>query len=371
MTLTNFWWLLIWMFTGGLLIAVMSTDRQSMAGIRYDKARSGLPVLSALLIVLPFIIWGGFRTNYFGDTGAYRRAFQAIPEGFGELGAYMETITKDRGFYFLGAVWKNLAGSNDVVYFLAFSLLQVGILAWLYRKYSPDYWLSIFLFIASTDYLSWVFNGMRQFTAVVIVLLATPLILKRRYIPAILLILLASTMHQSALLMIPFLFVAQGKAWSKRTMVFLLAVLAAMAFIDRFTDILDQMMRETQYSNVVSDWISWNDDGTNPIRVLVYAMPTLLSLVGLRYIRQAEDPLVDLCTNMSIVSTGLYMLSMMTSGIFMGRLPIYASLYNYILLPWELRHMFAGKSYGLLRAAVVVAYCGFFFYQMHVAWGIL
>ena len=52
MTLTNFWWLLIWMFTGGLLIAVMSTDRQSMAGIRHDKARSGLPVLSALLIVL-------------------------------------------------------------------------------------------------------------------------------------------------------------------------------------------------------------------------------------------------------------------------------------------------------------------------------
>ena len=55
----------------------------------------------------------------------------------------------------------------------------------------------------------------------------------------------------------------------------------------------------------------------------------------------------------------------------MGRLPIYVSLYNYILLPWELRHMFTEKSYGLLRAVVVVAYCGFFFYQTHVAWGIL
>ena len=240
MTLTNYWWLLIWMFTGGLLIAMMSTYRQSMAGIRYEKARSGLTVLSALLIVLPFIIWGGFRTDYFGDTGAYRSTFNAIPVGFGELSAYMETITKDKGFYFLGAVWKNVVGSSDVVYFLAFALLQMGVLAWLYRKYSPDYWLSIFLFIASTDYLSWMFNGMRQFTAVVIVLLATPFILKKRYIPAILLILLASTMHQSALMMIPFLFVAQGKAWSKRTMAFLVAVLAAMAFIDRFTDILDR-----------------------------------------------------------------------------------------------------------------------------------
>lgn len=371
MTLKNYWWLLIWMFTGGALIAALARNRQSLQGLRNDEIHSGLAALPALLIVLPFIIWGGFRTDYFGDTANYRSAFRAIPEGFGQLGAYMDTVNKDRGFYLLGALWKNVFGGNDVVYFLAFALLQVGAVAWLYRRYSSDYWLSIFLFIASTDYLSWVFNGMRQFTAVAFVLMAAPFILKKRYIPAILLILLGSTMHQSALLMIPFLFVAQGKAWSKRTMVFLVAVLAAMAFIDRFTDILDRMMQDTQYSNMVSDWTTWGDDGTNPIRVLVYAMPTILSLIGLRYIRQAEDPLIDLCTNMSIISTGLYMLSTMTSGIFIGRLPIYASLYNYILLPWELRHMFTEKSYGLLKAIVVVAYCGFFYYQMHIGWGIL
>ena len=130
-------------------------------------------------------------------------------------------------------------------------------------------------------------------------------------------------------------------------------------------------MQETQYSNIVSDWTSWGDDGTNPIRVLVYAIPTLLSIIGLRYIRQEDDPLIDLCTNMSVASTGLYLISAMTSGIFMGRLPIYVSLYNYILLPWELKHMFTEKSYGMLRAAVVIAYCGFFFYQTHITWGML
>ena len=48
MTLTNYWWLLIWMFTGGLLIAIVSTYRQSVGGIRHDEARSGLSMLSAL-----------------------------------------------------------------------------------------------------------------------------------------------------------------------------------------------------------------------------------------------------------------------------------------------------------------------------------
>ena len=371
MTLTNYWWLLIWLFTGGILIVVTTTYQQSTGNIRRNEARSGMTMLPAFLLVLPYIIWGGFRTNAFGDTWAYRRAFQAIPEGFGQLENYMDSMTKDKGFYLLGALWKNIVGSNDVVYFLAFALLQMGILAWFYRKYSLDYWFSIFLFIASTDYLSWVFNGMRQFTAVVIVLLATPCILKKRYVPAILLIVLASTMHQSALLMIPFLFLAQGKAWNKRSIAYLVAILVAMAFINRFTNILNRVMQETQYSNIVSDWTSWGDDGTNPIRVLVYAIPTLLSIIGLRYIRQEDDPLIDLCTNMSVASTGLYLISAMTSGIFMGRLPIYASLYNYILLPWELKHMFTEKSYGMLRAAIVIAYCGFFFYQTHITWGML
>lgn len=45
---------------------------------------------------------------------------------------------------------------------------QLLVIVWMFRKYSEDYWFSIFLFIASTDYISWTFNGIRQFTAVVI-----------------------------------------------------------------------------------------------------------------------------------------------------------------------------------------------------------
>ena len=44
--------------------------------------------------------------------------------------------------------------------------IQAIILVTIYRKYSTNYLLSIFLFIASTDYLSWMFNGVRQFAAV-------------------------------------------------------------------------------------------------------------------------------------------------------------------------------------------------------------
>ena len=121
-----------------------------------------------------------------------------------------------------------------------------------------------------------------------------------------------------------------GKAWNKKTIIFIIAIIIIISFVGNFTNILDSMLEETQYKNVVLDWQESQDDGTNIFRVLVYAVPSILSLVGLRYIKEADNPLINLCTNMSIVAVGFYVISMFTSGIFIGRLPIYFSLYSYI-----------------------------------------
>ena len=124
------------------------------------------------------------------------------------------------------------------------------------------------------------FNGIRQFTAVTIIFAATPLILRKKYVPLILIILLAATIHASALLMLPVVFIVQGKAWNKKTIIFIIASMIALVFVDQFTNVLDNLLTDTQYTNVVSDWQSWNDNGTNAIRVLVYSLPAILSLIG-------------------------------------------------------------------------------------------
>lgn len=144
----------------------------------------------------------------------------------------------------------------------------------------------------------------------------------------------------------------------------MIVVIVAVAGIGQFTNVLDSMLAETQYKNVVSDWQSWNDDGTNVLRVLVYAVPSILALIGLRFIRNEDDKVINLCTNMSIVSVGFYIVSMFTSGIFIGRLPIYFSLYSYILLPWEIDHMFTKRSARLVYTVMVIGYLGFYLYSM-------
>lgn len=369
MTLTNYWWLLIWIFVGGVVMYSLDPKcREVVLGkekVCWSKA-------AAIGLVIPYIIWGGFRSDIFGDTGAYRRMFQEAPSTFAEWSTYLADVTKDKGFSVITLFIKLIVGNSDQIYFLLLATIQILFVVYIYRRHSCNYWLSIFFFIASTDYMSWVHNGSRQFLAVTIVFMATELLLKKKYILYLFIVLLAATIHGSALLMIPIAYIILGDAWNKKTIFCMIAAIIALIYVDRFTNILDTLLSDTQYTNVVSDWQSWEDNGTNPIRVLVYSIPTLLSIIGLKWIKAEKDPVINLAVNASIVSTGLYLLSMGTSGIFIGRLPIYTSLYaNGILLPWEIENIFTRDSARIITILAVVLYSLFFVYQMRFIWGVL
>ncbi len=321
-----------------------------------------------LVLAIPLIIIAAQR-GYFADTTAYINDFKAMPTTFGELPTYMQTVSKDELFSFVSVLIKIYITQDYKVYLGIIAAFQMLILAKTFRKYSTDFFMSMFLFVASTDYLSWMFNGLRQFTAVCIVLLGFYFILSKKYIYAIIVILFASFFHGSALLVIPFIFIVQGKAWNKKTLLFLFGVIIAVSFVDQFTNILDTALSDTQYQNVVSDWQEWQDDGTNFLRVLVYSVPAIISLYGKKIIDKENDPVINICTNMSIASAGIYVVSMFTSGIFIGRLPIYFSLFGYILLPWEITHIFNKNLSKLARVSLYTCYSLYFIYSIFVAWG--
>lgn len=325
-----------------------------------------------IFAILPFIWWAATRSRWYFDTNAYATAYEAMPSTFGGISSYMQGVTKDKGFSILSIFIKILVGNRVEVYFFVIAAFQLVTIALVYRKYSSNFLVSLFLFIASTDYISWMHNGIRQFTAVVLIFAATELLATKRYIPLILVILLASTMHGSALLMIPIVFIVQGRPWNTKIFFAILIFAIAILYVDNFTTLLNNLLSDTQYTNVVSDWKSWGDDGTNPIRVLVYSVPTLLSVLGIRHIRKEHNVMVNIACNMAIFSTLLYCLSVATSGIFIGRLPIYCSLYSMgILLPWEINHMFAEKSAIFIKIGMIMSFLGFYYYQVHMGWGLI
>ncbi len=368
MTLTNYWWLIIWIIGGGVLLLMFRVKRTETVMGREEERWKWLP---AILLMLPFIIWAGFRDKV-GDTGYYRLVYQNMPTQISAWGSFLRTVNKDWGFSVLSLAIKAVFRENSIAYFLIIAVFQGFALIHVFRKHSSDYWFSIFLFVASTDYISWMMNGMRQFTAVALIFAFTDWLVEKKNIRMIGIILLASTLHASALIMIPIMFIIQRKAWNFLTFVTIGATVATLFFVDRLTGVFRNVLSDTQYSNIVNEWEEWGDNGTNPIRVLVYSIPVIIAIFGNRYIKEKDNPMVNLCVNAGVISTSIYVISMVTSGIFIGRLPIYVSMYaTCILLPWEIDHIFTERSAKIIKAIAVVAYIGFFYYQMHIAWHML
>lgn len=366
--LKSYWWLLIWPFVFGIFLTFIRHERMESV---FGKEECRWEPWAAVVMALPLVLWAGFRGDII-DTGSYRTMFSELPAALSEWGAYLEEITKDKGFSVFSLVIKMLIGNRPQLYFLIIAIIQGVCIVPVLRKYSANYWLSIFFFVASTDYISWMYNTIRQFTAVCLIFAATTLILKKKYIPAVLIILLAALFHQSALLMLPMVFILHGKAFNKGALICIIVAVGVLFFADRFTNLLERMMSDTQYVNVVSDWESWNDDGMNPIRVLVYSIPALFALLGIRVIRQENDIVVNFCVNASVITTALGIVAMATSGIFMGRLLIYTSLYSScILLPWEIENIFTEKSAQMVKLMAILGYVAFFYYQMHFTWGFM
>lgn len=321
-----------------------------------------------LLITVPLIWLAATRADGFGDTAAYRVHFFELPSSLWDVSGIIDEETKDPGFTVFATFLKSVIGSNDVVYFGVIAAICLLCVAYTFKKYSHNFIMSMFLFIASGDYVQWTHNGIRQFIAVAIIFAATELLLKKKYVPYILIILLAYTIHATSLLMIPICFIVQGKGWNVRSVLFTVAVLIAINFSGNLSDFIVDFMMDTQYSGEVNQFLATT--GTNILRVFVFAIPPVLALVFKRYVEAAKSPILDLSANMSIVSMGAYIISAVTSGIFVGRIPIYFSLYNYILLPWIVENVFDKRSAKLVYAAIILFYLVFYYYQVEITWGL-
>ena len=350
---------LLWVCVGGLLVSKFTTRKHIRV---LGNKRERWSITAVLILLIPMVYWCAMRSTSFGDTGAYKSYFEKAPSSLSKVISYAQSQKKDQFFFGFTAVVKCLITDDYRVYFGVMAAIQILCVGLIYRKYSRSFWISLFLFVASTDYIQWMFNGSRQFLAAAISFTALPFIVNRKYIPAILLVFLGSLMHKTALLLLPVIFIVQGKAWNKKTMLIMLGTLLAIVFVSQFTSFLDGILQDTQYENVVSDWEGNNDDGTNILRVLVYSIPTIIALLNKAKIEKSDNILINICVNMSIVSTAFYVVSMFTSGIFIGRLPIYMSLYNYILLPWELRHCFEKNTQLFFTISMWMAYFLFFCY---------
>lgn len=363
---TSYWYLLIWIFAAGIVLYKMPKQQMLVCG----QVQERWYWFTAMLLVLPLILWAGYRTGG-DDTYAYAYSFRKASSSLSAIPGILASDAKDPGFTALMVLFKSLGISDSQHFFLIVAAFHMVCVVYTFRKYSPNFWMSIFLFIVSTDYLSWMHNGIRQFIAVTMIFAAFDLMVRRKYIRFTLIVLLASLIHGSAIIMLPLAYIMQGPALNRKTLFTIAGAALCVPFIDRFTPILETLMADTQYSDVMTNELWSGDNGTNVIRVLVYSAPALVVFFGRRYVVRSTDPAINQCINASIITMAIYLVSMVTSGIYVGRLPIYTTLHGYMVLPWVIDQIFEKASARLIKFLAVVCYLGFFYFQMHFVWDYL
>lgn len=350
--------LLIWAYKErtGVKRIIVNTNGHSIYKLNYSKTM-------LCFLAVPIIIWAGTRGDV-EDTSNYRRVFRERGTGIAAIKGVFEGTEKGKGYQILSIIIKTIIGNRDVIFFIIIAMLVMVCLMCVYREYSCMLPMTIFLFVVSVDCYQWMFNGMRQFIAVVISFLAMKYLLEKKTLLFVLLILLASTIHSVALVTLVALYFVNKKPWSTGVVVFIIGFLVVLFFLGSFTDILEEVLVETNYSNVVSQFES--DDGVSLIRVFVWSIPVLLALFCRKRIEELDDKVINFAVNMSLISTCLYVLGMFTSGIYIGRIPIFFSLWNHILLPWEIRKLFTPRSRSVVVLVMIMAYLVFNYYQMNV-----
>ena len=362
--MTIYVFMLIWVIIFGILANATSktvcVDSENMI---YEQRVS---LFFALMTFSVIIFFASLRSSV-ADTGAYISMFKSYPSDLSQIDGLLNGVAKRYpGFLVLTVLLKKFTSDYNVWFTIIAVISGICVMIPLY-KYSSNFGVSAFLFMASCQF-SWMFNGMRQFLVASIIFACTGLVLRKKFIPYAIIVCLLSTIHTSALILIPMYFIVTGEPWNKRTMLFVGAIILAILFTSKFTGVLEDVVENTDYATSMEEFKE-TDDGTSIIRIAVESVPVIIAFIYRNRIKDKLTPIIKLSINMSLVASGLYVISKIArSGIMLGRLPIYFSMYNLILLPWLIKNIFNKEEKRLVYYLMVILYLAFFYYQMVVTW---
>ncbi|EKN69403.1 capsular polysaccharide biosynthesis protein [Neobacillus bataviensis LMG 21833] len=305
--------------------------------------------------ILTLVMVSGLRSNI-GDTYFYKRIYV-----YNNFTWEFITSQKDIGFGILQLFLKKLSDDPQILLFTTALITNVLIILVLY-KYTRIFELSIYVFITSGFFIVSM-NGIRQCLAAAIAFAATKFLFEGNWKRYMLVVLLASTIHQSALILIPIFFIIRRKAWTK--MAFLLLFLAILIVIgfNQFTEVLFTALKNTQYG-IYKDF---KEGGANVIRVAVEGAPLLIAFLGREKLRKIM-PNSDYIVNMALI--GFILMIISTQNWIFARFAIYFSLYQFILVSWIVK-LFKEKDQRLIYFAILILYLAYHYFDSVITMNIV
>ena len=299
------------------------------------RKRGGLgqPLPNPIAFILPlvfFTVMAALRKNI-GDTFYYVHSFELYPGGDNPV--TVELFFTEMFLFFQNLI-RNL--TDDAQWLVAFSaIMSIPVPIYILYKYCYPFEYSIYLFVAY-GYLGGMMNGMRQYMAAAIVLCGTKFLfsLKRgSFIKYAVIIALAWSMHNSALIMLPLFFVVRRKAFQFSSYLIVIgSVVATFAFETLLPSFLGAV-EDTSYSQYANNgWFtSGTEGGSNIGRVFLAIVPIVIAYMNQDRMKMLGH-IGDILVNFSFINAAICLIA--TNNWLFVRLTVYMMVYYMILLSW-------------------------------------
>lgn len=302
----------------------------------------------------------------FGDTIAYIDSFSETTATASDVLNNFQ-FGEEQLFLLIKAFIKQYISVEPRVFIEIISFITIVPLLYFYFNYSGDLKFAFLLFVLSGCW-EHTMNGLRQYLACVIMLMALSLLYKRKWYLYIPIVILAAQIHTSAYIFIVVYFIANKPAWGKFTKILLIIGLFLLVTYPVTGSFMNRLFAEsTEYGEKYNtSEFSYN---INIFRVAVMSVPVVVSFIN-RKNMIGKYKYYDIVFNMSLLCAMCTLIGLF-SAVY-ARLNLYFEVFNVILLVWNIDDMIKQEKYKWIKFACICCFIAYFIYQMiftyHLNW---
>lgn len=307
----------------------------ALEGGDYVSAKTYYTPWVILFILITFYTY--IRTDV-NDTTVYRAIFTELQPSWDNINTIIDDTSKDKGFYILQNLFKMYVSDDYHMWFLFVASIESIILVCMLARYSVSFFDAAFYFFASQLYYNY-FSMMRQWLAVCIVFIGFTFIKKKKFIPFLLICLLAAQFHNSAYYMIPVYFLLQGTPWGKKQMSVIVLFVFALFFLQPILSSVNGTTDDSTYNYVFNAMSS--NSGSSITRVVFIIFPVVLAFINKDKI---TDKTMCICVNAAVLTLLLIVVASFSNGLYIHRFKTYIYMYTIPFVPYLLNVVYNDRK---------------------------
>lgn len=299
----------------------------------------------AIVVCILLIGILGLRDPSVGvDTMQYQSRFEQASELVS-----VQAFQSEFGFNYLNYFFHSIGFSFQAFLFVLLALYVIILVSFLY-KYSTNVYQSAMYYITIGTF-TMAISGLRQTIASAILLIAMHLTLKRKHLLwAALAVLAAYTIHNSAIVLLPFLLLRNVRL--KRLEVGALIAASTLVLIYRnFLFPVVNLLRPARYADIAL----FSTYKMNPLLILISISIPVFCLLMIPSEDQLTGRYDSVTSNLFIYScVNIFFTILTLNNNQIGRLAYYFNISNLILIPLALKSIKDSRWRLLLSAAIML-----------------